>query len=144
MNHRLLLLLFLISCIPINQEYLDPDLAQYYQTFQIEAERLGINLPSKSIVLTWKELDGVRAHCHTGETSIKICVNSNFYNRSSEYNHKLEATIFHELGHGLLNRSHIEPVDGIETSLMTVPGMREDWIDGTKREYYLKELFGIN
>ena len=31
----------------------------------------------------------------------------------------------------------------IETSLMTVPGMRKDWINGTKREYYLMELFGI-
>ncbi len=137
------LFLFLFSCISSQYEYLDPDLAPYYQAFQIEAERLGVNLPSKSIVLTWKELEVVRAHCHTGKTSIKICVNSNFYNRSSEYNRKLEATIFHELGHGLLNRSHVEPINGVETSLMTVPGMREDWINGTKREYYLRELFGL-
>lgn len=143
MNHRILLFISLLSCIPDYSEYLDPDLAQYYHTFQIEAVRLGVNLPSKSIVLTWKELEVDRAHFHTGKTSIKICINSNFFSRDSEYNYKLEATIFHELGHGLLNRSHIDPVNGIETSLMTVPGMRKDWINGTKREYYLRELFGI-
>ena len=126
----------------INQDYIDPTLLPYYQAFQVEAERLGVNLPSKSIVLTWKELESDRAHCHTGETSIKICVNSIFFS-PSEYDYKLEATIFHEFGHGLLNRSHIDPVDGVETSLMTVPGMRKDWINGTKREYYLRELFGI-
>ncbi|MCK5617537.1 hypothetical protein KAR91_87545 [Candidatus Pacearchaeota archaeon] len=140
---KYLSLLFLIGCIQNDFEYFDSGLEQYYRTFQIEAERLGVNLPSKSIVLTWKELEGDRAHCHTGKTSIKVCVNNNFFNPESEYNLKLEATIFHELGHGLLNRSHIDPINGIETSLMSVPGMHEDWINGSKREYYLKELFGI-
>lgn len=140
---KYLLLIFLLCCTPDYDEYLDPILDQYYKTFQIEAERFGINLPSKSIVLIWKELESDRAHCHTGKTSIKICVNSNFFSQDIEYNYKLEATIFHELGHGLLNKSHIDPVNGIETSLMTVPGMREDWINGSKREYYLKELFTI-
>lgn len=137
--------MFFVRCIPNHQEYIDPDLFPYYRSFQIEAERLGVNLPSKSIVLTWKELKADRAHCHTGKTSIKICVNSNFFIIDSDiYDYKLEATIFHELGHGLLNRSHIDPVNGIETSLMTVPGMRKDWISGEKREYYLRELFELN
>ena len=140
---KYILLFLLFCCISDDPEYIDPFLAPYYTTFQIEAGRLGINLPSKSVVLTWKELEVDRAHCHGGTTSIKICVNSNFFRVESEYNYKLEATIFHELGHGLLNRSHIDPIDGTETSLMTVPGMREDWINGTKREYYLKELFGL-
>ena len=140
---KYIFLLFLISCIQNDFEYFDSGLEQYYRTFQTEAEILGFNLPSKSIVLTWKELEADRAHCHTGKTSIKICVNSNFFSQSIEYNLKLEATIFHELGHGLLNRSHIDPVNGIETSLMTVPGLHEDWINGSKREYYLKELLTI-
>ena len=131
-------------CIPDNHEYIEPDLLPYYRSFQIEAERLGVDLPSKSIAIVYKSLSNDRAHCHTNKTSIKICVNSNFFIIDSNiYDYKLEATMFHELGHGLLNRSHIDPINGIETSLMTVPGMRKDWINGEKREYYLMELFGL-
>ena len=109
---KYLFLIFSLSCIPDYNEYLDPRLEPYYRTFQIEAERLGINLPRKSIVLIWKELEVNRAHCHTRKKSIKICVNSNLFIIDPEiYNYKLEATIFHELGHGLLNRGHIEIID---------------------------------
>ena len=144
MKHLIFVFIFLTSCMPNDLEYLDPDLAQYYRNFQIEADRLNINLPDKSIMLIFEELDTERAHCHTGKRSIKICVNSNFFSvEPGIYDYKLEATLFHEFGHGFLNRDHIEPINGIETSLMTVPGMREDWINGVKREYYLKELFGM-
>lgn len=135
-----LVFLFLFGC-SVSESYIDPYFLPYYHVFEYESERLGVDLPSKYVMIIWKDMDSDRAHCHTRKTSIKICVNSNFFDQGSEYDHKLEATIFHELGHGLLGRWHMEPVNGVETSLMTVPGMREQWIDGTKREYYLKELF---
>ena len=110
---KYLSLLFLIGCIQNDFEYFDSGLEQYYRTFQIEAERLGVNLPSKSIVLTWKELEGDRAHCHTGKTSIKVCVNNNFFNPESEYNLKYRGwpeQLLNEIQMSYFKNKYFDPV----------------------------------
>lgn len=144
----LLLVLVISGCTyHDSEEYIDPVLLPYYNTFKYEAEKLGVQLPNKGVMIYF---DNMKANgkCDWSEHYCNIKINPNLFEPDDYniYSHRIEATIFHELGHGLLNRHHIPSVPNadFEASLMTMPyGHRKYWINGEKRDYYLKELFGI-
>ena len=148
MKYFLLIPLFLFSCYPNDdQEFIDPVLLPYYNTFKYEAERLDVQLPSKGVMIYFDDIKS-NGHCDWNKHYCNIKINPEIFHDTdyNTYSHRIEATIFHELGHGLLNRHHLPSVfnSEFEASLMTIPfGYRKYWINGEKREYYLKELFGI-
>jgi hypothetical protein len=137
-------LLLLISCIPDpkGEQYIDPKLRPYFDTFYAEAEKLGVELPTKDVLAYFEEFDGYRAWTYWNERIIRMRVDPEIHDWGS-YSLEVEATIFHELGHGYLNRHHLEYTSVPVESLMTIPhGGRSGWMDGSMREYYLNELFG--
>ncbi len=145
----LFLTLVCFSCYPNDdQEYIDPILLPYYNTFKYEAERLGVQLPTKGVMIYFEEGIKVNGHCDWSKHYCNIQINPDIFFRHGydAYSTRIEATIFHELGHGLLNRQHLEAVidSEFDASLMTIPyHNRKYWVNGEKREYYLKELFNI-
>ena len=143
------LILICISCYPNDDhEFIDPALLPYYNTFKYEAERLGVQLPTKGVMIYFDSIDS-NGHCDWNKRYCNITINFNLFSIDDydTYSRRIEATIFHELGHGLLNRYHLPSVPDAEyeASLMTIPmGGRKYWINGEKREYYLKELFQLH
>ena len=147
MKYLLFISLFFACSYHDGQEYIEPELKPYYDTFIFEAKRLGVQLPRKGVMIYFDDIkangkwDWSKHYCN-------IKINPNLFEPDdyNTYSHRIESTIFHELGHGLLNRHHIPSVINaeFEASLMTMPyGHRKYWINGEKREYYLKELFQL-
>ena len=144
MKYLAIILLF-IGCQVEHEDYIDPLLQPYLNQFQLEAERLNIHLPDMAILMYFEELNGPNAECIYPRSRKTMTIKIDpkiFKNGFDKYDYAAEATIFHELGHGYLNRGHIKNTTLIEPSLMAVPDNgRIHWIDGTMREYYLTELF---
>ena len=142
----LCIILFLASCNPESQEYIEAPLKPYYDTFIYEANRLGVQLPDKSVMMYVEDMEGENGRCDWNKKYCNVKINPAIFKGDFlTYNLSVEATVFHELGHGLLNRYHIENTTLIETSLMAAHhNGRVHWIDGTMREYYLNELFNSN
>lgn len=165
-------IIYLISAILINfscsykdELYIDPILMPYWNQFNLEAERLGVNLNIKSVVLTIVEPEyklTANALCYTTKKGAIIEISPRlFKNDFKSYNKRVEATVFHELGHGILLRHHnYEYYDSAyvhitkkgqeiiqsktwPTSLMTCPASYKYYLNGEKREFYLRELFGL-
>ena len=147
MKYLAILFLF-IACKVEHENYIDPKLQPYVIQFQIEAENLNIHLPDRAILMYFENLNGPNAECSYPRSRKTMTIKIDpkiFKNGFDKYDHAAEATIFHELGHGYLNRFHIENTTLIEPSLMAVPhNGRVHWIDGTMRELYINELFGVN
>lgn len=134
----LILLPILLSCDPVKESYLHPDLAPYYYKFRTEASIRGYDLPDKDIVMEFETGKPRFGYCKWDKNSVHIWIDSlNFY-QDDELNR--ETTIFHELGHGLLNRHHIDFNDDPK-SLMNENsyGFRRGY--RSNREEFLNELF---
>lgn len=136
---------FMSGCNPIPEgDFGDPDLMRYVEQFRVEAANRGIKLPDKSVLIVWDELDHLSGHCQWGKNWMTIKIDPDILYRIDEYSPKIEATVFHELTHGYFGRGHTGPWKGIEPSLMAVPDNgRRFWLDGSMRDYYLDELFGL-
>lgn len=146
MKYLLLIFVFFSCTYHDGEEYIDPVLLPYYNTFKYEAERLGVQLPNKGVLICFDDIKA-NGKCDWNKHYCNIKINPNLFEPDdyNNYSYRIEATIFHELGHGLLHRHHVENTTLIEISLMaTHHNGRVHWIDGTMREYYLKELFQIN
>ena len=145
----LFFIVVLFSC-EHKEEYIESSLLKYYLSFQAEAKRLQITLPNKSVLLyTVEHLDS-RGLCKTRKNYCEISINANLLPKDpNEFSYKLEGIIFHELGHGLLNRDDMHPTCSLEESkylypesLMTVRHYgRDRWND--KRDHYINELFEL-
>ena len=166
------IILFLVSCIPQEEIFIEPALIPYWNQFQYEAERLGVNLPRKNIIMAVKGIkdmtlngqycQGLTWNGSVNNPTATIYINENLFKGDfSTYSIRIEATIFHELGHAF-GRHHnslyydsayifVHPKKGYSqtqskswpTSLLTTPNYYKYYLNGEKREYYLKELFGL-
>ena len=148
-NILILLTLILFSCESAfdfdDMGKVDPILQPYLDKFFEEASMRGVKLPNKIIKMEIKELDYGNGHCDWFLKRAYVFIDpTKFEGDFYTYNHYMEAVIFHELGHGLLNRHHMDHPGGIEYSLMSVPQTgRPTWVDGSMRDYYLNELFRL-
>ena len=136
-NYIYLIALISFSCQ--HEEFenvLEPSLAGHYYTFLDEAMVRGYSLPDKAVMIIFTDDNSRRAVCYTTKRTATIKVSKTFYDYYMEVApEQVEATIFHELGHGLLERGHQE--SGF--SLMVVGSAREDYKE--RRSEYLNELF---
>lgn len=156
---RLFVVVFLIvtiaSCSQQQEAYVDPILQPYWQQFQIEAERLGVDLPNKNLVMyVTDDIDypgHVNGLCRTRKNNVTIEILNKSHIHEG-YSQSIEATVFHELAHGFFNRDHNtlyydniseDSREFVAVSLMTIGSSRKFWNNGQWREYYLKELFGL-
>lgn len=135
---------------PIEEEgYQDVDsrLWSYYDAFQEEGKRRGLNINLKSARISG-EIDEINdgnviGTCQYGGFSTNhVTIDNAFWSSSSNLGR--EFVVFHELGHCFLNRGHKEDStsEGLCVSLMrSGTGRCRDAYNTRNREYYLDELF---
>lgn len=126
------LLLLLAACGHHGQ---DAELVPVIQTFAQEAQTRGIPVDT-SVSVTFGEPDaGTMAQCKHVLADHWIVVSRDEWLRDSDA--RREEILFHELGHCVLGRPHLD--DGTET-LMTTKLVSEDVYEGA-RTTFIDELF---
>lgn len=128
----------------------DQRLWSYFQNFEIAATERGItaDLSKSGIRAVISEIpeEGIAGQCSYGgaRNSRSITIDLEFWNRSSSL--YKEYIIFHELGHCLLNRGHLDACFSNRTYVSMMRsgyGSCRDNYTGQTRDYYLDELFGL-
>lgn len=160
MNHRffilissVLILFFIVSCKDRYEYRVGEPFVEYLQRFELEAGTRGkkIDLQSTGIIVEFADLKENQAGlCHY-EKPIRIEIDREYWDTISK---KLgadlmkENLLFHELGHGILDRRHINTTlpNGDWKSIMC-GGDKVDnrsWninYRAERRQYYIDELF---
>lgn len=134
----------------------DSTLNTYLQRFLTEASKRGItfNLEKTGLRLEFGSLDGNVAGTTYFENPIRIVIDKSYWTevaKSQNVDELYEDLVFHELGHGLLNRQHTNEYlsNGDWKSIMCGGDMRDNrsWninYRSIRREYYINELFNSN
>jgi len=129
------------------ENYIEVDLQQYFDSFKVEAAKFGISVDYQA-----QRVDGyirnindrgVAGQCQTFEGGLSAVIISPSYWNSIEGLQR-EFLVYHELGHCILARDHLdEPnADGTCKSLMS-SGSEDCFLNYNNRtkEEYLEELF---
>lgn len=160
MNHRffillssVLVLLFFVSCKDRYEYRVGEPFVEYLQRFESEAATRGkkIDLQSTGVIVEFADLkDNQAGLCHY-EKPIRIEIDREYWDTiSTKLGADLmkENLLFHELGHGILDRKHINTTlpNGDWKSIMC-GGDKVDnrsWninYRAERRQYYIDELF---
>lgn len=133
----------LYACEPNEVLVIDSRLKPYFDRFEEEATLRGLDLDFTDLEGRIEELDGLGGQC-VRNTALpdQVLIDFVFWTQASEF--EKEFIVFHELGHCVLNRSHLETKnpDGSCLSIMHSgsSGCRFIYNEGN-REEYLEELF---
>ncbi len=150
------LTILLNSCKDSKEYRIDPAFTDYLQRFENEAANRGHNFNphSTGLIIEFASLSNSTAGLTNYETPIRIEIDQTYWNDiagSAGADMMKEELIFHELGHGLLGRSHLNTTlsNGDWKSIMcggTKVGDRAWNINyrGVRRKYYVDELFDEN
>lgn len=161
-NRFLLYSLFILintsffSCKDGNEYRVSSDFEPYVIRFENEAEKRGdtLNIKSGGLIIEYGNLkNDVAGLCHY-EQPIRIEIDRSYWEKMGKYagaDLVREELIFHEMGHGLLNRKHLNTIlTNDEWKSIMCGGNKIDnrtWnvnYRGQRREYYLNELFKEN
>jgi hypothetical protein len=160
MNHKtsslicLLILQFLVLSCKDDHEYNVPeDFAVYVKRFENEAAKRNkyFDLQNEGLIIEFADLDKNRAGlCHY-EKPIRIEIDRTYWKAldgSAGADLMRENLLFHELGHGILNRKHLNTwLDNGDWKSIMCGGDAVDnrpWninYRGFRRKYYIDELF---
>lgn len=141
------------SCKDYDEYHVDNEFAKYVQRFVVEGEKRGrsFNFEESGLIIEFADLEENTAGlCHY-ENPIRIEIDSIYWRnigKSAGVELLKEDIIFHEMGHGILGRRHLNTVleNGDWKSIMC-GGDKVDgrsWninYHGQRRDYYLDELF---
>ena len=102
--------LLLIQCTKEDFEYSDAELDVFFESFEVEAALRGITIDLKSMGITGHIVriqdDHVAGKCkHFDANPAMIMIDQEFWKDAHDL-HK-EYVVFHELGHCILNRRHL-------------------------------------
>lgn len=152
----LLSLFLLYSCTNSTEYSIDPAFTDYLQRFENEGATRGhnFNLKSSGLIIKFGTLkDNIAGLTHY-ETPIRIEIDKTYWddlNGTAGADLMREDLIFHELGHGLLGRGHLNDTlpNGDWKSIMCGGDKVKNrpWninYRGIRRSYYLDELFNTN
>lgn len=140
-----LLLLTVFSCTKDETVSVDSALQPLFDDFASEALTRGMSLDMSSYSGIFMELDenNVAAKCQTlSNGSKRVVVDQSFWNSASAL--QREMVVFHELGHCVLNRAHLDDArtDGACVSMMQSGlGLCKMSYTNQTRSVYLDELF---
>ena len=154
--YTLLSVVLLISCKDPHEYKIDPAFADYLQRFENEGTSRGHNLNPQTtgLIMEFGTLSSGTAGLTHYETPVRIQFDKAYWddisnNAGSDF--MKEDLVFHELGHALLNRSHLNSTLANDDWKSIMCGgdkvNNRPWnIDykGERRKYYLDELFDIN
>ena len=151
----LLFLVLLNSCKDPKEYRIDPSFTDYLQRFETEAASRGHNFDPQTngLIIEFANLTNSTAGLTHYETPIRIEIDKAYWaditGKAGDDMMK-EDLLFHELGHGLLGRSHLNTTleNGDWKSIMcggTKVGDRPWNINykGVRRQYYIDELFNV-
>ncbi len=154
--YLILLFLFLISCNDPHEYLVDDEFTQYVAQFELQAELHGktIDTETTGLIVEFADLkDNQAGLCHY-EKPVRIQIDRSYWQAvSKSQNAELmkEELLFHELGHGILGRSHTNSTleNGDWKSVMCGGDKVSDrsWninYRGIRRKYYIDELFNEN
>ncbi|NDP21762.1 MAG: hypothetical protein GZ091_11885 [Paludibacter sp.] len=148
-----LLLLSFLSCKDSNEYRVDSTFVDYLHRFETEASKRDKNfdIASTGLIIEFADLKDNTAGLTHYENPIRIEIDKTYWkaiSKSAGADLMKEELIFHELGHGLLNRKHLNSTleNGEWKSIMCggdkING--RSWninYKGFRREYYINELF---
>lgn len=126
----------------------DPDLWPYFESFERAAEAVGltIDLADQRIIGSIEDIreDNVAGTCSYAHrrSDKEIVLDKDFWDRASTAYR--EYIVFHELGHCVLGRDHLEACrnNGTWASIMRSGlGQCRDNYSSVTRSYYIDELF---
>jgi len=149
----LVLFFFLSSCKDPNEYRVDATFVDYLQRFENEAAKRDKNfdLQSTGLIIEFADLKDNTAGLTHYENPVRIEIDETYWkaiSKSAGADLMKEDLIFHELGHGLLDRKHLNSTleNGDWKSIMCggdkING--RSWninYKGMRREYYINELF---
>lgn len=146
--------LILSSCVnDIPRAYsVEDELDEYAQRFFNYAKKYGYNFDEEGLIMEFSDLEGNKGGvCYINRRPLQIEIDSTYWQElSASYlaDQAKENLVFHEMGHGFLQRKHINDVLANEDwkSMMCgdeLPNGRASNINyrGMRKEYYIKELF---
>jgi len=149
----LLFILVFTSCKDSHEYNVDTAFTTYLQRFEDEAATRGrtFDLKSSGLIIEFGDLSGEVAGLTHYEKPIRIQIDKKYWDAISNNagsDEMKEDLIFHELGHGLLGRKHLNTTleNGDWKSIMCGGDKVNDraWninYRGERRKYYLDELF---
>ena len=149
MNYKYLFILLVFFGACTREEaadlYVESDLQPYFAAFEAEAAERGLDMEIQieGFINTLENGDGILGQCVEDNLEPdQIIIDGSFWNRSDHYSR--EFIVFHELGHCVLGRSHLDDPgeDGLCASIMHSGSLacRRNYTEET-RERYLDELF---
>lgn len=119
MKMQLLLFTILCSCIsPFSDEQIysvPSELDFYYQSFLSDAKKHGIDYTGSDIVIQFVDFEGGLSGLHVDRSDyIKhVKIDRTVYNSNKADTAILKWLIYHELGHALLNRNHVDDCNSV-------------------------------
>jgi hypothetical protein len=146
-------LLFITSCKNSKEYSIDPSFTDYLQRFETEGATRGKNFnpEANGLIIEFGNLTNGDAGLTHYEKPVRIQIDRTYWNaisKSAGADLMKEDLIFHELGHGLLNRAHLNTTlaNGDWKSMMCGGDKvnNRSWninYHGERRKYYLDELF---
>lgn len=146
----------MISCNNPHEYLVDEEFTQFVRQFELQSELHGktIDLEKTGLIVEFADLkDNQAGLCHY-EKPIRIQIDKSYWqavSKSQNADLMKEELLFHELGHGILGRSHINSTleNGDWKSVMCGGDKVDDrsWninYRGMRRKYYIDELFDEN
>lgn len=147
-------MLSIFSACKDRDEYrIDNAFTEYLQRFESEAENRGRNFDFEStgLIIEFTELKNNNAGLTHYENPIRIEIDKSYWNAISKTagaDLMKEDLIFHELGHGILKRNHLNStLENGDWKSMMCGGTKVDnrsWninYRADRRQYYINELF---
>ena len=142
-----IVLALLLSCNPDEEVVVSPELQPYFDLFQEEGRKRGINVDYDVIQIEGRIADlidsNVNGWCSfNDEKPHEIIIHDSYWAEADEFDK--EFILMHELGHCYLNRLHDDSVDGNGNCLSIMHASTETCIfpyDEETRDAYLDELF---
>ncbi|MEI8273591.1 MAG: hypothetical protein WCG08_13295 [Paludibacter sp.] len=149
-------LVLLISCKDPKEYRIAPAFTDYLQRFETEGALRGHNFSPQTdgLIIEFANLSANTAGLTHYETPIRIEIDKAYWNditSSAGADLMKEDLLFHELGHGLLGRSHLNTtLDNDDWKSIMCGGTKvadRAWninYRGVRRKYYVDELFDVN
>jgi len=149
----LMMIITFSSCKDRDEYRIDSEFTEYLQRFETEASKRGrtFDVQTEGLIIEFAELDDNKAGLTHYEDPIRVEIDQTYWNNISKTagaDLMKENLIFHELGHGLLGRGHLNSTleNGDWKSIMCGGEMvnEREWninYRGVRRNYYIDELF---
>lgn len=132
----------------------DPAFEPYVQKFKDDAKRYGQNFDSTALIMRFANLtDNKAGQCYMYRKPILIEIDQTYWESiatSTNADNLREELIFHEMGHGFMQREHLnnQLTRGDWQSMMfgdELPNNLQPTLNyrGMRKEYYIQELFTL-